>query len=191
MSARAWASLRETIVQRYEHIKVRLTRLLGSRELADDVLHETYLRLYRSDAVGTIQQPESYIFRVALNIATDKRRQERRRASQAEIVSAIQLDDEQPDLSKEVEQRSDVQALKRALAELPPRRRAILIAARVDGRSHVQIAESLGISRTMVQKELRKAIGDCVRYLGQSDDPRTLVDASDDPVPDCKQSSAS
>lgn len=58
-------------------------------------------------------------------------------------------------------------ALKRALAQLPPRRRAILIAARVDGLSHETIAERFDISRTMVQKELRRAIRHCVEYLEQ------------------------
>ena len=168
MSDSVWASLRQTITLHYEEIKTRLTRSLGSRELADDVLHETFLRLHRSEAIGAIQQPQSYIFRIALNIATDRRREERRRASHAEILAAIRLHEEQPNLSREIEARSDVEALKRALAQLPPRRRAILIAARVDGLSHETIAERFDISRTMVQKELRRAIRHCVEYLEQS-----------------------
>ena len=167
MSDSVWASLRQTITLHYEEIKTRLTRSLGSRELADDVLHETFLRLHRSEAIGAIQQPQSYIFRIALNIAADRRREERRRASHAEILAAIRLHEEQPNLSREIEARSDVEALKRALAQLPPRRRAILIAARVDGLSHETIAERFDISRTMVQKELRRAIRHCVKYLEQ------------------------
>jgi RNA polymerase sigma-70 factor (ECF subfamily) len=168
MSDSVWASLRQTITLHYDEIKSRLARSLGSRELADDVLHETFLRLHRSEAIGAIQQPQSYIFRVELNIATDRRREERRRASHAEILAAIRLHEEQPNLSREIEARSDVEALKRALAQLPPRRRAILIAARVDGLSHETIAERFDISRTMVQKELRRAIRHCVEYLEQS-----------------------
>jgi len=167
MSDSVWASLRQTITLHYEEIKTRLTRSLGSRELADDVLHETFLRLHRSEAIGAIRQPQSYIFRIALNIAADRRREERRRASHAEILAAIRLHEEQPNLSREIEARSDVEALKRALAQLPPRRRAILIAARVDGLSHETIAERFDISRTMVQKELRRAIRHCVEYLEQ------------------------
>jgi RNA polymerase sigma factor (sigma-70 family) len=169
MSVSVWDSLRQTIILRYDEIKMRLARSLGSRELADDVLHETYLRLHRNEAVGTIRQPDSYIFRVALNIAKDKRREERRRASQAEIFAAIQLQDGQPNLSREIEARSDVEALKRALAELPLRRRAILIAARVDGLSHDTIAERFNISRTMVQKELRRAVHHCIGFIEESD----------------------
>ncbi|WP_165421182.1 sigma-70 region 4 domain-containing protein [Bradyrhizobium sp. Leo170] len=57
------------------------------------------------------------------------------------------------------------------MAELPPRRRAILIAARVDGLSHEVIAERFNISRTMVQKELRRAVSHCVARLGKSESP--------------------
>ena len=163
--AEDWALLRQIIVARYDEIKIRLARSLGSRDLADEVLHETYLRFHRNDAAGVIEQPDSYIFRTALNIATDRRRGERRRASQAEIMAAIRLQDTPPDLAREMAARFRVEALKRALIDLPPRRRAIFITARVDGLSHDAIAERFGISRTMVQKELRRAMRHCVERL--------------------------
>jgi RNA polymerase sigma-70 factor (ECF subfamily) len=68
-----------------------------------------------------------------------------------------------------MEARLQIEELKRALAELPPRRRAIFIAARVDGVSHEEIAQRLGLSRTMVQKELRRAISHCLDRLGEND----------------------
>src|SRR5262245_7377709 len=91
MTEALWALLQRTIVVRYDSIMRRLARALGSRELAQDVLHETYLRFQRNDHAGAIAQPESYIFKVALNIATDRRREEQRRASQAEVLAAIAL----------------------------------------------------------------------------------------------------
>ena len=71
-----------------------------------------------------------------------------------------------------MEARLQVNVLKQALSDLSPRRRAILIAARIDGFSHDTIAQRFGISRTMVQKELRSAIGHCVERLEKSDDDR-------------------
>ncbi len=167
MAETGWATLLSAIAARYDEIKAKLARSLGSRDLADEVLHETYLRLHRSDVVGVIQKPESYIFRTALNIATDKQREASRRASLAEILTVTRLADDTPDLSREMEARLQVEVLKLALAELPPRRRAILIAARVEGISHDDIARRLGLSRTMVQKELRRAIDHCLDRLGE------------------------
>jgi len=169
MSDTAWTALRQTLVQRYDELKLRLALSLGSRELADDALHEAYLRLHRCDATAAIQQPESYILKVALNIASDQRRSDRRRASQAEVLAVVGVaGDRARDLSQEIEARSEVELLKRALAELTPRRRAILIAARLDGMPHDAIAKRFGISRTMVQKELRRAVVDCARALGRA-----------------------
>ncbi len=165
MSDPVWASLRTTIALRYDSFRRRLARSLGSRELADDALNETWLRLHRTDSVGAIQQAESYIFRMALNIAADTRRGERRRASKSEVWATIRRMDDSPDLAREMEARFEVEMLKRAIAELPPRRRAILIAARLDGLSHATIAERFNISRTMVQKELRRAVKYCVDRL--------------------------
>jgi len=131
-------------------------------------MHETYLRLYRNEAVGAIQKPDAFIFRTALNIATDKRREASRRASLAEILAVTRLAEDAQDLSREMEARLELEVLKRALAELPPRRRAIFIAARVDGISHEEIARRFGLSRTMVQKELRRAIDHCLDRLGEN-----------------------
>lgn len=170
MSETGWILLRHIIIGRYEQIRTRLTRSLGSRELAAEVLHETYLRLHRSDAIGVISHPESYIFQVARNIAADIRRGERRRAAQVEILETVVQPGDTPDLSREMEARSQVNVLKHALSELSPRRRAILIAARIDGLSHDTIAQRFGISRTMVQKELRRALEHCVERLGKDRD---------------------
>jgi RNA polymerase sigma-70 factor (ECF subfamily) len=169
MSDAGWASLLHAIVERYDEIKTKLARSLGSRDLADEIMHETYLRLQRSDAVGAVQTPEAYFFRTALNIATDRRREAGRRASMTEILAITRLEDGPPDLSREMEARLQVEVLKRALAELPARRRAIFIAARVNGITHEDIARHLGLSRTMVQKELRRAISHCLDRLGEND----------------------
>jgi RNA polymerase sigma factor (sigma-70 family) len=169
MSNSGHASLLQVIVERYDEIRARLARSLGSRDLADEVMHETYLRLYRNDAIGVIHKPDAFIFRTALNIATDKRREAGRRASLAEILAVTRPAENAQDLSREMEARLELEVLKRALAELPPRRRAIFIAARVDGISHEEIARRLGLSRTMVQKELRRAIDHCLDRLGEND----------------------
>jgi DNA-directed RNA polymerase specialized sigma24 family protein len=61
MSDSSLVSLLQTIVERYDEIKAKLARSIGSRELAGEVLHETYLRLLRSDAVGAIEKPDAFI----------------------------------------------------------------------------------------------------------------------------------
>jgi len=51
---------------------------------------------------------------------------------------------------------------------LPPRPRAILLAARLDGLSRQQIAERFGISVSMVEKELKRAQEHCAARFGRN-----------------------
>ena len=64
--------------------------------------------------------------------------------------------------------RQQLAALEAALAELPRRRQAIVIAARVDEVPHREIAERFGISVRTVEKELRAGLEHCCRKLEKS-----------------------
>jgi RNA polymerase sigma-70 factor (ECF subfamily) len=58
-------------------------------------------------------------------------------------------------------------ALVRALDELPPRCRAIFIAARLDEVPHKALAERYGISMRTVERELKRAMEHCGERLGR------------------------
>ena len=53
------------------------------------------------------------------------------------------------------------------MQELPKRRRAIVIAARVDQLPHRDIAERFGISARTVEKELRAGLEHCCERMGR------------------------
>ena len=63
--------------------------------------------------------------------------------------------------------RDDIALFTAALQELPARTRAILIAARVEERTHQAIADLFGISTRMVQNELNRALAHCAARLGR------------------------
>jgi len=50
------------------------------------------------------------------------------------------------------------------MAELPPRQREILLAARLDGLPRREIANRLGISLRLVEKELQRAQEYCLAH---------------------------
>ena len=51
------AALRQLLVERYDDLRQRLARRLGSMEFATEVLHETYLRLGRGEPPGGYVPP--------------------------------------------------------------------------------------------------------------------------------------
>ncbi|MCK9917125.1 hypothetical protein MXD81_49095 [Microbacteriaceae bacterium K1510] len=90
MSETTWTMLRDLLVDRYNDFKHRLARRLGSSELAAEALQETWLRLDRPGRPGALQRPDAYLFRIALNIAADRRDADRRRLALSE-VEALRL----------------------------------------------------------------------------------------------------
>jgi RNA polymerase sigma factor (sigma-70 family) len=155
------AVLLQTLLDEYAPLRSRLARRLGSPDAADEVLQEAYLRLGRLDDLGTIQHPRSYLFRIALNIAADRRRSEARRLERSEVELLLQVEVDEFDPERIAAARSSVRGLAQALAELPERRRAIFLAARTEGKAISEIAARFGISTRMVERELKQALDHC------------------------------
>jgi len=149
----------------YDDFKARLRRRLGSEDLANDVLHETYLRVDRMEAPLNLTQPNAYLYRMALNIAADRRQADARLLTGEEIEEMLQVSDESQDPERVVGGQKEIQLLLSALYELPPRRRRIFIAARLEEAPHLEISQRFGISTRMVEKELKAALGHCAARL--------------------------
>ncbi|KMN05762.1 RNA polymerase sigma factor [Pseudomonas helleri] len=149
----------------YEDFKVRLRKRLGSEDLASDVLHETYLRVDRMEVPPNLLQPNAYLYRMALNIAADRRQADARLLTGSEIEDLLQPSDEALDPSRVVGGQKEIQSLVKALYALPPRQRKILLAARVEEAPHQEIAKRYGISTRMVEKEIKAALGFCAQRL--------------------------
>jgi RNA polymerase sigma factor (sigma-70 family) len=166
MSEQTWATLRLLLAEKYEDLRLLLARKLGSEELARETLHETWLRLNRTDPVGQMRSPKAYLFRVALNLAADRLRADKRRVRRTDVDIVIEtLADEAPGPAREAEGRMRLAALEEAVQELPYRQRAILIAVQIEGVTHQKIAERLGVSAKTVQTELKAALKFCENYI--------------------------
>lgn len=160
-------ALRALFLTRYAQFRRHLHLRLGSEDLANDALHETYLRVENMNAPSAIKYPSAYLYRIALNIAEDQRKSNARMLSVPEIEGLYELADELADPVRTVEARDEIDLLERALAELPKRRRLILIAARVDEMPHREIADRFGISVRTVEKEIRAALEHCCERMGR------------------------
>ncbi len=157
------ALLRRFLVDRYDEIKRRLTVRLGSADMAGDALQDAWLNIARADAIGVVRNPGNYIFGVAMNAARDRIRDvNNRHLSAAEIDGLLEIVDETPSPADTAEARSDWRVLESILGELPPRRREVLLAARVDGLPRMEIARRMGISLRLVEKELQLAQEYCL-----------------------------
>jgi RNA polymerase sigma-70 factor, ECF subfamily len=159
------ATLRDLLVHNYETLTQKLARRLGSIENAREALQDTYLRLEGTSELGPIRSPQDYLYRIALNIAADRRRSEARRLTTAEVDALLDVPDDAPGPGQVVEARSELQALARALAELPARRREIFKAVLLEQVSRREIAERFGITVRTVGHEIERALEHGERHL--------------------------
>jgi RNA polymerase sigma factor (sigma-70 family) len=153
-----FAALRRLLTERYDELAARLARKLGSAELADEALQDTFVRLTREGPTETIRNPRAYLLRMAFNMASTRLRVEKRRMTVAEGAAFLDFVDEAPGPDRVAEGRSDFALLERALAELSPRRRDIFEAAWMREEAHQDIAARYGLSLRMIQIELKHAV---------------------------------
>jgi RNA polymerase sigma-70 factor (ECF subfamily) len=140
----------------------RLYRLTGNAAKADDVSQKAYIQFVRTaDATRSEPEQRAYLYKLATRIAVDEwRREERERAPRwlpfAPTRSA----------HDETEMRSGVE---KALGGLGVRDRAILWMAYVDGASHQEIADAVGVGTASVKVILfraRKRMAEALAGLG-------------------------
>jgi RNA polymerase sigma-70 factor (ECF subfamily) len=126
-----------------------LARLTGDARLADDLLQETYYRFLKSNAaLESDDHRKNYLFRIATNVAHDARRRTR-------VDSAEDADARAPgDVAENAARRVDVG---RALARMKPRDRALVWLAYVNGSSHKEIADTLGLKPSSIKLMLFRA----------------------------------
>ena len=154
-------TLRAVLTADYQGLFRRLTRRLGSAELACEALHETFLRLDRVSDESAVRSPKDFLFRIALNLATDRRRIERRYLSAEAIDGLLAIPDSAPDPAAIAEARSEIEALDRALAELSYRCREVFSCAIVKRMPDHEIAARLGVSVRTEEVDLKHALTVC------------------------------
>lgn len=157
--------LRSLLLTEYSELDRRLARRLGSPEFASEVLHETYLRLETIKEIAEVRSPKAYLFRIALNIANDRRRAESRRLTAEEVDDLLEIPDDQPNAARVIEDRSEMQVLQRAIAELPERRRRVLVLSRIEELTNREIAAQLGVTVRTVETDLKQAVEHCAERL--------------------------
>ncbi|MGJ7498854.1 RNA polymerase sigma factor [Variovorax sp. ZT5P49] len=159
--------LRSVLTQRYEQIRNSLAIQLGSPELAGDTLHDIWLRLQRdSHVAGPIANPQAYLVRMGVNLAIDVRRSQSRMLSAEDVRELMDIvPDPAPGPARIAESRSELDALKAVVNEMPARRREILILVRWEHWPQREVAKRLGVSLRTVESELKVAQEYCAARL--------------------------
>ena len=142
--------------EHYEELIGTWTRRLRNRQQAEDLAHDTFVRVLESKS-DQVEQPRAYLHQTARNIAVDAYRRADRHdavALQAFEPSASHSGD--PEHFMHAVQLAD--SIERALAELPLNCRKIFIWQKIEGLTQQEIAERLGLSKNMVEKYMIRTL---------------------------------
>lgn len=149
-------ALDDAYVQSYGDLVRFLTGRLRCLATARDIAQEAYLRASQSEVA--ISDPRAFLFRTAANLASDSRKTSKRHA---EILAeaSFWLEPE-PDRSAEslTMASEEFARVTRVIEHLPPRCREVFYLNRFEGLSQSEIATRLGISKTAVEKNVRRAL---------------------------------
>jgi len=140
-------------------LEAAIFRLVRCHSTAADLLQETWLHLSHIEPSRPIGNAGAYVHRVAVNLALDHVRSEKRRRNFDRGASSL-LDQGADERTPErvLAGREQIAAFQRAVAELPARSRQIFFMNRFEGKPHRRIAEELGVSETTVNFHIRRVL---------------------------------
>ena len=141
------------LVGRYADQARRVARaVLQDSDDADDAAQDAFLSaLVKLEQYDPSRPFGPWLMRIVANAATDRRRRRRVRRAEA-LDEGLVAGVERPDADAEREQLGE--RLRRALAELPERRRLAVVLFDVEGYSHAEVGGILGMPEGTVRSEV-------------------------------------
>jgi len=129
----------------------------------DDVSQEVFLRLLRYDNAQIVEHPQAYLFKMAANVVAEWAiRPSQRLAHEPGLLETLTQEDRMDEI---LDNETAQQEVKRAVAALTSRERAVLRLHFEEGLTHAQIAQQLRISIRIVRRDFEKSYGKLRREL--------------------------
>ena len=165
------AAFRALVEKFQNRVFVIALGVLGSREDAEDVVQEAFLKAYRN--LKSFREQSSFytwLYRIVFNLSVDLSRKRYRR-SESPIAEAAVLDSVAQNSVEnrgrtmahlpgpdEQLQRSELRVrIKQAIAALSPEHRTVVLLREIEGLSYAEISEVVGCSKGTVMSRLHHA----------------------------------
>lgn len=139
----------------------------------EDILQETYIRTHQSAIAREIRFPKAYMVKTALRLAKS-RLSDPFKAANVEFDEAIHHEAEESLAGANQEQfephnqyikMEEFKLLCDAVNELPSQCRKVFVLKKIYGMSQQEIAQSLSLSESTVEKHVAKGMLYCSRYI--------------------------
>ncbi len=143
-----------------------LRRFTSQAEDIDDLVQETYLRVYALPDFEAVGSPRALLFRIAHNLAVERARRRKSQATDSmgdlQDVTVYSLD---APADVQLDDRKRFEAFCAAVDQLPPLCRRVFVLRKVYRLSHHEIAEVLGVAHSTIEKHVAKGLVRCRDHL--------------------------
>jgi RNA polymerase sigma factor (sigma-70 family) len=151
------------LVESYRICERDLVRFLARRVkciiTAHDLAHDIFMKIHTLEGIAPVRNPRAYLFRMASNLAADHLRTEARHSALLhEAHGMLWQGVEEATPERRLIARQALAAVRGIIADLSPTSRTIFYLSRFEGKTQREIALELGISRTTVEKHMRKVL---------------------------------
>lgn len=146
-------------IEHVGEIRRFLARRLSCVEAAADLAHEVFIRYMAAEPASPIQNPRAFLFRIAGNLAIDHARGNPIKPGQwVDIADCGDLASEYPSPERFAVARQELDRLRKAIEELPPKCREVFIRHKFDGVPQSQLAQEYQITLNAIEKHLVRAL---------------------------------
>lgn len=137
-----------------------LRRNVACPSKAEDLSQDTFVRLLGREALTVPREPRAFLVAIAKGLLFDHFR---RAALEQAYLNELMLipEAEHPSVEEQQMILEDLKAIDRLLGKLSSKARAAFLYNRLDGLSHGEIAERLGVSVPRVRQYLAQGIRQC------------------------------
>ncbi|MDH4607509.1 RNA polymerase sigma factor [Pseudomonas sp. BN102] len=156
-----------TFLSRRQQMELLVSRRVGCRATAADLVQELFLRFWRRPQVP-VEDLGSYLLRSAHNMAIDHMRSEgsRSRAESGLLPEQQLAEPSSPEAA--LQAGSELRHVEAALRGLPERTRQIFLLNRIHGRTYGEIARAMGLTQSGVEKHMMRALDVCKASLAEA-----------------------
>lgn len=125
----------------------------------DDVVQESYLRIWKARMARPIASTKSFLFQIARHFVIDAARRSQTACTESlGDLSALRVLEDRPDAVESLNYAEKVGILADALASLPARCREIMILRKFHDVPQAEIAHRLGISERTVESQVTRGM---------------------------------
>jgi len=156
-------AFRQLFLEVAPQINIRLSRLLANRTVAEDIVQETFLRVWlHRDQLPEIDQWRSWILRIAYNRAFTYLRDQ---AIHERALAKLKIREEEDHTQHAVDLHNLKKIIAEAIAQLPPQQKRVYQLNREQGLMISEISDRLELSPQTIKNTLGLALKSIRRFL--------------------------